>query len=167
MRSCKPCPDENHISEPGSTSVDQCQCPRGYFQEESACRLLACPKMDPPPNGYFVKNACSSVFNGACGIRCNAGYKLIGSSIRLCQENGTWSGEQAQCVMRSCGEIRPPKNGRINCTQDDNVIDTECQFQCDTGYSLVGSKTRVCLPIGMWDGLSAFCKLKSFGKPRH
>lgn len=104
MRSCRPCPDENHISPPGSTSVEQCQCPRGYIPSEGdggrTCQLLACPKLDPPANGYFVKQSCNSVFNGACGIRCNGGYKLVGSSIRLCQENGTWSGEEATCQVR-------------------------------------------------------------------
>ena len=79
IRSCTPCPDENHISEAGSTSADQCVCPRGYLSEDgnSKCRLLACPKLEPPANGYFIKNVCNSVFNGACGIRCNAGYKLV------------------------------------------------------------------------------------------
>ena len=160
LRSCKPCPDENHISEAGSTSVEQCRCQRGYVAEGTTCQLLACPKLEPPKSGYFLKNVCNSVFNGACGIRCNAGYKLVGSSIRLCQENGTWSGEETSCVMRSCGEIKAPKNGRMNCSQVDYVIDTECQFHCDSGYSLVGSRKRVCLPIGFWDGLPAFCKRK-------
>ena len=110
--------------------MGQCECLRGYVPSEEdsgrTCQLLACPKLDPPANGYFVKQACSSVFNGACGIRCNGGYKLIGSSIRLCQENGTWSGEQATCQMRSCAAVPAPKNGRIECTSSDYVIDSEC-----------------------------------------
>jgi CUB/sushi domain-containing protein len=164
LRSCRQCPDENHISPAGSTSESQCQCPRGYVPSEEdggrTCQLLACPKLDPPANGYFVKQSCNSVFNGACGIRCNGGYKLIGSSIRLCQENGTWSGEEAACQMRSCGSVPPPKNGRIECTSDSYVIDSECTFSCDVGFTLVGSRKRVCLPIGYWDGLPAFCKRK-------
>lgn len=28
--SCTPCPDPNHTSEEGSTSVDQCHCKAGY-----------------------------------------------------------------------------------------------------------------------------------------
>ena len=58
--------------------------------------------------------------------RGNGGYKLIGSSIRLCQENGTWSGKQATCQMRSCAAVPAPKNGRIECTSSDYVIDSEC-----------------------------------------
>ena len=33
-------------------------------------------------------------------------------------------------------------------------------FSCDVGYTSVGSRKRVCLPIGYWDGLPAFCKRK-------
>ena len=82
---CTPCPDENHISEPGSTSADQCVCPRGYLPEgpDNKCRLLACPKLEPPANGYFIKNVCNSVFNGACGIRCSPGYKFVCSRLQI------------------------------------------------------------------------------------
>lgn len=56
--------------------------------------------LQPPENGYFVKHplGCDRVLNTACGARCKSGYQLIGSSIRLCQDNGTWSGVEAKCV---------------------------------------------------------------------
>lgn len=60
--------------------------------------------------------------------------------------------------MRSCGPVPAPKNGRIECTSDSYIIDSECTFSCDVGFTLVGSRKRVCLPIGYWDGLPAFCK---------
>lgn len=61
---------------------------------------MQCPDLTPPENGYFVRNTCSNVVNAACGIRCNPGYTLQGSSIRLCGEDGTWSGGDAQCVSQ-------------------------------------------------------------------
>jgi hypothetical protein len=39
-------------------------------------------------------------------------------------------------------------------------IDTECVFSCATGYHLVGSKKRHCLPVSKWDGLQTTCKRK-------
>lgn len=54
--------------------------------------------MSAPENGYYVKNkVCPNVIFSACGIRCEVGYTLKGTSVRLCQKNGTWSGKETKC----------------------------------------------------------------------
>lgn len=30
VRTCIKCPDDNHVTEPGATSVEQCVCRKGY-----------------------------------------------------------------------------------------------------------------------------------------
>lgn len=80
-----------------------CVCKSGFKANEyNRCEVLKCPLLEPPENGYFVKHpsGCGHVLNTACGARCQSGYQLIGSSIRLCQENGTWSGIEAKCVCK-------------------------------------------------------------------
>lgn len=62
--------------------------------------VLRCPELQRPNNGYFVNDYCDSVFNAACGIKCKPGYDLRGNSLRICQENGQWSGETAECVSK-------------------------------------------------------------------
>lgn len=62
--------------------------------------VLQCPVLAPPENGYFVRNTCNNVVNAACGVRCNPGYTLKGSSIRMCGENGEWTGWNARCVSQ-------------------------------------------------------------------
>lgn len=37
-------------------------------------------------------------------------------------------------------------------------IDTDCTFKCGYGFALVGSASRVCLPLSIWDGLQTNCK---------
>lgn len=37
-------------------------------------------------------------------------------------------------------------------------IDTDCNFKCGHGFALVGSSSRVCLPLSQWDGLQTTCK---------
>jgi hypothetical protein len=62
--------------------------------------VLRCPELQRPENGYFVNDYCDSVFNAACGIKCKPGFDLRGNSLRICQENGQWSGEPAECVSK-------------------------------------------------------------------
>lgn len=37
-------------------------------------------------------------------------------------------------------------------------IDTDCNFKCGHGFALIGSSSRVCLPLSEWDGLQTVCK---------
>lgn len=92
----------NHVtSEFPALNASYCVCKSGFKADSNnRCEVLRCPMLQPPENGYFVKHplGCDRVLNTACGARCKSGYQLIGSSIRLCQDNGTWSGVEAKCV---------------------------------------------------------------------
>ncbi|XP_058800603.1 sushi, von Willebrand factor type A, EGF and pentraxin domain-containing protein 1-like [Phymastichus coffea] len=169
---CAPCPDANHVTLrlPAISSRD-CVCASGFTGERGNCEAITCLKLKVPDNGYFVKaNDCNNVINAACGIRCRIGFQLIGDSIRLCGQGGSWSGVETQCLLKTCAALRAPVNGRIRCELEhannrskvsDRVahpIDTRCQFQCKHGFQLRGSKVRNCLPLARWDGLKATCK---------
>ena len=77
-RSCLPCPGDHMVSPAGSYSALQCHCTDGYsFNEKTGkCELMDCPALQPPDNGYFIRNECKNVFNAACGVRCNSGYQV-------------------------------------------------------------------------------------------
>lgn len=101
--SCFNCPDINHktIKSP-ALSIDDCVCKTGFKEtDKHRCEMTKCPLLPVPDNGYFVQgSACLNIVNTACGARCNSGYQLIGSSIRLCQEDSTWSGDETECVCK-------------------------------------------------------------------
>ncbi|XP_047361548.1 sushi, von Willebrand factor type A, EGF and pentraxin domain-containing protein 1-like isoform X4 [Vespa velutina] len=169
---CIPCPDVNHVTlKVPATTVEDCVCAFGFTTDGKKCEVITCPKLKVPENGYLVKaNACSNVVNAACGIRCRIGFQLTGDSIRLCGKDGTWSGNEPQCSLKTCPALRAPLHGRVRCQHDDvyqdrmkddltsHPIDTRCQFRCDVGYQLRGSKVRNCLPVSRWDGLETTCK---------
>ncbi|XP_065089093.1 sushi, von Willebrand factor type A, EGF and pentraxin domain-containing protein 1-like [Ochlerotatus camptorhynchus] len=187
---CRQCPDINHISQViPAMNVSDCVCKNSYKQsDDGRCEVMNCPELSPPENGYFVKqpNACSQVLNAACGTRCQSGYQLVGDSIRLCQENGIWSGNDPKCVLKPCPPLKIPYYGLTVCKNPDlNLhfdysprnksfivnysasserstepmpIDTDCSFKCGHGFYLVGSNTRNCLPLSKWDGLQTTCK---------
>lgn len=102
---CKSCPDPQHITlTVPSLSIEACICKEGFKADiNGKCEAITCPELKPPENGYFIKSqigGCGQVLNAACGARCKSGYQLVGSSIRLCQENGTWSGSVAECICK-------------------------------------------------------------------
>ncbi|XP_067409310.1 sushi, von Willebrand factor type A, EGF and pentraxin domain-containing protein 1 isoform X1 [Emydura macquarii macquarii] len=157
ISTCISCPDNNHTSPPGSTSVEDCVCKDGYRAAGQACEVVHCPELQPPENGYFIQNICNNYFNAACGIRCKAGFDLVGSSIRLCQPNGLWSGSEATCRVRTCPKLHAPENGRINCSSGDISYKTVCFVICDEGYELEGNSKLTCQGNSQWDGMEPTC----------
>jgi len=63
--------------------------------------------------------------------------------------------------VKACPAPKAPKNGAVMCSSDDYIIDTECEFSCSPGYTLIGSRHRNCLPLARWDGLHTTCKRES------
>ncbi|XP_054276634.1 sushi, von Willebrand factor type A, EGF and pentraxin domain-containing protein 1-like [Macrosteles quadrilineatus] len=160
---CRPCPDINHQTLGPAADEGHCVCKPGFVANGSSCEIVKCPALKVPKNGLFVRGACNNVVNAGCGLRCKVGYSLIGSSVRLCQQDGRWSGKPPKCVVKRCPRLRPPPNGMLTCSpkvsrEEDFPVDAECRFSCHPGSHLVGSPVRSCLPLARWDGLPTSCK---------
>ncbi|XP_069622657.1 sushi, von Willebrand factor type A, EGF and pentraxin domain-containing protein 1 [Ranitomeya imitator] len=168
VSTCISCPDPNHTSPPGSTSVEDCACKEGYEVDGKICKVVRCPELLPPENGYFIQNICNNHFDAACGIRCKAGYELVGSNIRLCQPNGLWSGSEATCRVRTCPKLHPVENGKISCSSSDTSYGTVCSVTCNDGYRLQGHSKLACQENSYWDAKEPICTemyCPTFSKP--
>ncbi|XP_061566532.1 sushi, von Willebrand factor type A, EGF and pentraxin domain-containing protein 1 isoform X1 [Cololabis saira] len=152
LSTCMSCPDAQHTSQPGSTSLDDCACKPGYQPVGMTCQVVYCPVISPPENGFFVQNVCNNHFDAACGVRCQPGFELQGTSIRLCQANGTWSGTPATCRVRSCLPLSRPQHGSLRCSDGAASYKAECQVGCDRGYRLEGDSTLTCQANSQWSG---------------
>ncbi|MBN3306145.1 SVEP1 protein, partial [Amia calva] len=157
ISTCISCPDKQHTSQPGSTSVKDCVCKDGYSPVGKSCDVVHCPEIHPPENGFFIQNACNNHFNAACGIRCKPGFDLVGSSIRLCQPSGEWSGSDPSCRVRTCPRLREPEHGHINCSAPDASYRTVCDVNCEKGYRLEGSKRLTCQVNAQWSWAEPRC----------
>ena len=60
--------------------------------------LIASSCEDPPSPPNALRIFSSRKVNSVVKYRCHDGYKLIGSSYRVCKANGQWSGVPAKCV---------------------------------------------------------------------
>nr|XP_015802266.2 sushi, von Willebrand factor type A, EGF and pentraxin domain-containing protein 1 isoform X3 [Nothobranchius furzeri] len=152
LSTCLSCPDTQHTSQPGSTSLDDCVCKPGYQPIGMTCQVVYCPVLSPPENGFFVQNVCNNHFDAACGLRCQPGFELYGTSIRLCQADATWSGTPASCRVRSCPPLSRPQHGFLRCSDGGVSYRAECQVGCERGYSLEGNSTLACQANSQWSG---------------
>ncbi|MEQ2221229.1 Sushi, von Willebrand factor type A, EGF and pentraxin domain-containing protein 1 [Ilyodon furcidens] len=131
------------------------------------CQVVYCPAQTPPENGFFVQNVCNNHFEAACGVRCQPGFELHGTGIRLCQADGSWSGTPASCRVRSCPPLSRPQHGLLRCSDGGASYRTQCQVGCERGYRLEGNSTVTCQANSQWSGplprcvgMSLFCGRK-------
>uniref|UniRef100_A0A7N6B1L6 Sushi, von Willebrand factor type A, EGF and pentraxin domain containing 1 n=1 Tax=Anabas testudineus TaxID=64144 RepID=A0A7N6B1L6_ANATE len=161
LSTCLPCPDPQHTSQPGSTSLSDCVCKPGYQPVGMTCQVIYCPALSPPENGFFVQNVCNNHFDAACGVRCQPGFDIQGTSIRLCQADGTWSGSPAICRVRSCPPLSQPQHGLLRCSDGGASYRAECQVSCERGYRLEGDSRLTCQANSQWNRPQPRC----VGKP--
>ncbi|KAK3545348.1 hypothetical protein QTP70_004069 [Hemibagrus guttatus] len=154
---CLPCPDPQHTSRPGSTSVSDCVCNEGYTLHNHTCQAVVCAVLSPPDNGFFIQNTCNNQYNSACGVRCLPGFELQGSNIRLCQADGTWSGAPPTCTARSCPVLSAPQHGLLNCSTSVSSSQFECAVRCQKGFRLEGKAKLTCLPNSQWSSPPPRC----------
>ncbi|XP_067257601.1 sushi, von Willebrand factor type A, EGF and pentraxin domain-containing protein 1 isoform X4 [Chanodichthys erythropterus] len=157
VSTCLPCPDPHHTSRPGSTDISDCVCMEGFRPLNNTCQVVVCPVLSPPENGFFIQNVCNNQFNSACGVRCLTGFDLQGDGIRLCQPDGTWSGVQPSCRVRSCPDLSPPHHGVLNCSERTAPYRLECSVRCEQGYRLQGRGRLTCLANSQWSGPQPRC----------
>lgn len=57
--------------------------------------VVFCPAQESPPNGKRFGN--KNMVDHEVHFTCDPGFQLVGSSSRVCQPNGSWTGEFPQC----------------------------------------------------------------------
>uniref|UniRef100_A0A8C2X8M0 Sushi, von Willebrand factor type A, EGF and pentraxin domain-containing protein 1 n=1 Tax=Cyclopterus lumpus TaxID=8103 RepID=A0A8C2X8M0_CYCLU len=157
LSTCLSCPDSQHTSQPGSTSLSDCVCKPGYEPIGMTCQVVYCPALSPPENGFFIQNVCNNHFDAACGVRCQPDFDLQGTGIRLCQADGFWSGTPASCKVRSCSPLARPQHGFLRCSDGVASHRAECQAGCERGYRLEGDPRLTCQPNSQWSGSQPRC----------
>ena len=115
---------------------------------------------------------------------CDRDYELYsGRQLRLCQEDGTWSGSSPACrrnrflfikylndqlktcnnnrsfdAVIECGEPDLPVGGYI--TGFDFSIHSVITYHCEPGHLLGGQLTRNCTRDQTWSGVAPSCTCK-------
>ncbi|XP_035660822.1 sushi, von Willebrand factor type A, EGF and pentraxin domain-containing protein 1-like [Branchiostoma floridae] len=97
-----------------------------------------CSKLTPPTNGAVTG---SNSYRDVTIFTCNPGYKLVGTSTRTCQSDGTWSGGSPACKIVQCPTLKPSVNVIMEGTKSYRGV---TYFSCTRGHSVVGAKSIKC-----------------------
>ncbi|KFO76193.1 Fibulin-7, partial [Cuculus canorus] len=102
----------------------------------------SCPALQAPEDGK--KYGSKYLVDHEVHFACNPGFQLLGSSTRMCQANGSWTGQEPRCAEISECSSRPCQNGgtcleglnQYKCLCPQQWTGATCQYQAQTAWSV-------------------------------
>ncbi|NXC37114.1 FBLN7 protein, partial [Campylorhamphus procurvoides] len=99
---------------------------------------VSCPALQAPTDGR--KFGTKYLVEHEVHFACDPGFQLRGSSTRVCQGNGTWSGQEPRCEEISECSSSPCQNGgtclegpdQFQCLCPQQWTGTTCQYRAQT-----------------------------------
>ncbi|MBN3309505.1 CSMD1 protein, partial [Amia calva] len=143
----------SHVRECGANGL--------WSGAETTCLAGHCGSPDPITNGHISGDGFS--YRDTVVYQCNLGFRLIGTSVRICQQDHKWSGHAPVCVSITCGHPGNPAHGRTNGSEF-NLNDV-VNFTCNTGYVLHGAARAQCRVNGQWNNPLPVCRVVNCSDP--
>uniref|UniRef100_A0A8C3UBV4 CUB and Sushi multiple domains 2 n=1 Tax=Catharus ustulatus TaxID=91951 RepID=A0A8C3UBV4_CATUS len=143
--------------------VRECMANGLWSGAEVRCLAGHCGVPSPIVNGQI--NGENFNYRGSVVYQCQPGFRLIGMSVRICQQDHRWSGKTPVCVPITCGHPGNPPNGLTQGSQF-NLNDV-AKFQCNPGFRLEGASQSQCLANGQWSSALPSCRVVNCSDPGH
>ncbi|KAA0717588.1 CUB and sushi domain-containing protein 1 [Triplophysa tibetana] len=146
--------------------IRECQANGLWSGVETRCLAGHCDSPDPIVNGHISGDGSS--YRDTVVYQCNLGFRLIGTSVRICQQDHSIiEQEDFDSFMFptaiTCGHPGNPANGRTNGSEF-NLNDV-VNFTCNTGYLLHGASRAQCRMNGQWSNPLPLCKVVNCSDP--
>ncbi|PNI20363.1 CSMD2 isoform 5 [Pan troglodytes] len=125
-----------------------------------------CGTPEPIVNGHI--NGENYSYRGSVVYQCNAGFRLIGMSVRICQQDHHWSGKTPFCVLINCTDPGHQENSvrQVHASGPHRFsFGTTVSYRCNHGFYLLGTPVLSCQGDGTWDRPRPQCLLVSCGHP--
>ncbi|XP_064616688.1 complement C2-like [Liolophura sinensis] len=120
------------------------------------CEAVRCR----PPESVFmgthypVKDSYN--YQESVTYQCLENHEVIGPATLTCDRYGEWSGYTPYCRAVTCPDPSQPEHGRR--IGSSFFVGDTVKFKCMTGFTLMGSQNRTCLPNAQWSGVLTICE---------
>ncbi|XP_077984689.1 sushi, von Willebrand factor type A, EGF and pentraxin domain-containing protein 1-like [Glandiceps talaboti] len=132
-----------------------CTADGNWTGHNATCDIVTCEELQPPMNGTLQSS--SQTYLSAATISCDEGFTLVGSHERICTADGNWTGQPTTCNIVTCEELQSPTNGTLE-SPSQTYLSVTTIF-CDEGFTLIGSRERMCTADGNWTGQLTTCNI--------
>ncbi|GFT56630.1 CUB and sushi domain-containing protein 3 [Nephila pilipes] len=178
--------DSGYAIEEGSSQLT-CLTSGLWSSYTPFCRRTSeCSKLQKPWNGQIM-GVCDRYVGAECQFECRSPFRLVGSQVRICRSDGTWSGRTSacelgtgcnnncgtgcnnncggncgQCQDTTCPALFPPDNAYVDGQCNPGIAGQTCIIFCESGYAIEGGPSRLtCLASGQWNSYTPYCRRTS------
>lgn len=123
-----------------------CMASGNWFPVPSrvTCLPVQCPPLKAPLHGSMTYY--DRVFGSVATFQCDRNYIMLqGETKRVCQADGTWSGENVECGQLPC----PPMPSSVSAIPLNNFVIVQCDQDRTVNVK--------CLPTGQWSLQFPYC----------
>ncbi|KAF3707384.1 CUB and sushi domain-containing protein 3 CUB and sushi multiple domains protein 3 [Channa argus] len=147
------------------SAVRECLSSGLWSGTETRCLAGHCGIPEGIVNGQVIGENFG--YRDTVVYQCLPGFRLIGSSVRICLQDNQWSGQLPVCILVNCSDPGIPANSiRQSKIEHGNfTFGTVVFYDCNPGYYLFGSPVLTCQPTGQWDKPLPECIVVDCGHP--
>ncbi|XP_008823145.1 E-selectin [Nannospalax galili] len=141
----------------------QCTSSGNWDNKKPVCKAVTCDAIQQPQHGSVSCNhseAGEFAFKSSCSFSCAESFVLQGAAQVECNVQGLWTPQIPVCKAFQCEALSRPQRGYMKCLHSASGMfpsGSTCEFFCDQGFELKGSKRLQCGPRGEWDGKKPTC----------